>query len=170
MPWDLRPRTRPEVFLMRPPIFRTFGRTTMSTPNHYDVLEIDRSASTAAIQSAYRRLAMRWHPDRNKHPAATARFRKINEAYQTLRNPTARAAYDAMLWRAGAGAEAHARRSAGHEARGNDRARTEACHDGCIPCEVTRVLESLMPKPETLMMFFARVDDGLRRAFARARK
>lgn len=48
------------------------------------VLEVARDASPAEIKRAYRRLAMRWHPDRNEHPEATERFKQIRAAYDKL--------------------------------------------------------------------------------------
>lgn len=78
----------------------------MTNWTHYDVLELPRSATPAEIKAAYRRLAMQWHPDRNKQPCAAARFREINDAYHMLSNPILRALYDAELealeeqWRA----------------------------------------------------------------------
>ncbi|RIX45522.1 MAG: J domain-containing protein [Rhodocyclales bacterium GT-UBC] len=50
----------------------------------YVVLDISRSASPAEWKRAYRRLAMRWHPDRNDHPEATERFKQIRAAYDQL--------------------------------------------------------------------------------------
>jgi molecular chaperone DnaJ len=50
----------------------------------YVVLEVSREAGPAEWKRAYRRLAMRWHPDRNDHPEATERFRQIRAAYDRL--------------------------------------------------------------------------------------
>ena len=54
-----------------------------STRDYYEILNVDRSATDDDLRRAYRRLAMRWHPDKN--PAgkaeAEARFKKITEAY-----------------------------------------------------------------------------------------
>jgi len=50
----------------------------------YVVLEISREAGPAEWKRAYRRLAMRWHPDRNGHPEATERFKQIRAAYDQL--------------------------------------------------------------------------------------
>lgn len=63
--------------------------------DYYELLEIDRSADDGAIKSSYRRLAMRFHPDRNPgDSAAEARFKAISEAYDVLKDPQKRAAYD----------------------------------------------------------------------------
>ena len=63
--------------------------------NYYELLEIEQSADDGTIKSAYRRLAMRWHPDKNPgDDAAEARFKSISEAYEVLKDPQKRAAYD----------------------------------------------------------------------------
>jgi molecular chaperone DnaJ len=62
---------------------------------YYDVLEVERGANDAELKSAFRKLAMKWHPDRN--PGDTSceqRFKEINEAYEVLKDPDKRAAYD----------------------------------------------------------------------------
>ncbi len=60
----------------------------------YDLLGVPRDASEADIKKAYRRLAMEYHPDRNRAPDAEAKFKEITEAYEVLRDPEKRAAYD----------------------------------------------------------------------------
>ncbi len=61
----------------------------------YELLEVDRSADAATIKSAYRKLAMKWHPDRNPGDAeAETRFKGISAAYEVLKDPQKRAAYD----------------------------------------------------------------------------
>ncbi len=61
----------------------------------YSVLEVERSASDEDIKKAYRRLAMKWHPDRNNgSKEAEERFKDITEAYDVLRDPQKRAVYD----------------------------------------------------------------------------
>lgn len=52
--------------------------------SHYAILGVPRSATPEQIKRAYRRLAMRWHPDRNDHPEATERFKEIRAAYDQL--------------------------------------------------------------------------------------
>jgi DnaJ domain len=69
---------------------------------YYEVLGIPRDASTADIRDAYRALAMRWHPDRNRNPEALERFKLINVAYQTLSETESRRRYDARLASKGA--------------------------------------------------------------------
>jgi molecular chaperone DnaJ len=60
----------------------------------YVLLGVSRDASEADIKKAYRKLAMEYHPDRNSNPEAEARFKQITEAYEVLRDPQKRAAYD----------------------------------------------------------------------------
>ena len=63
--------------------------------DYYDILEIQKNASDNDIKQAYRKLAMKYHPDRNKgDKAAEEKFKEINEAYETLKDPQKRAAYD----------------------------------------------------------------------------
>jgi len=62
---------------------------------YYDVLGLNRGADDAAIKSAFRRLAKECHPDTcNGDPTAEPRFREANEAYEALKDPQRRAAYD----------------------------------------------------------------------------
>ena len=61
----------------------------------YETLGVARGASEDEIKSAYRKLAMRWHPDRNNgSKEAEERFKDLTEAYDVLRDPQKRAAYD----------------------------------------------------------------------------
>ncbi|MBA3521535.1 MAG: molecular chaperone DnaJ [Gemmatimonadales bacterium] len=60
----------------------------------YILLGVSRDASETDIKKAYRKLAMEHHPDRNSAPEAEARFKEITEAYEVLRDPQKRAAYD----------------------------------------------------------------------------
>jgi molecular chaperone DnaJ len=62
---------------------------------YYEVLEVERSANDAALKSAFRKLAMKWHPDRNPGDTTSEhRFKEINEAYEVLKDGDKRAAYD----------------------------------------------------------------------------
>ncbi|HZD31058.1 MAG TPA: J domain-containing protein [Candidatus Angelobacter sp.] len=63
--------------------------------DYYSVLEISPAADTAEVNAAFRRLAWRYHPDRNPAPGATLQFQDINEAHQMLSDPVRRAEYDA---------------------------------------------------------------------------
>ena len=67
----------------------------MAKQDYYEALGVDRGADDAALKSAYRKLAMRYHPDRNPDDrSAEQRFKDINEAYDVLKDPQKRAAYD----------------------------------------------------------------------------
>src|SRR5580704_7806302 len=67
---------------------------TMKT-DYYEILSIERTASDGEIKTAYRKLAMQFHPDRNpNNPEAEEKFKECSEAYQVLSDPEKRAAYD----------------------------------------------------------------------------
>ena len=55
--------------------------------DYYETLGISRQASPEEIKKAYRRLAMRYHPDRNDTPDAEAQFKEVTQAYEVLRDP-----------------------------------------------------------------------------------
>jgi curved DNA-binding protein len=62
--------------------------------DYYEVLGVARTATGDELQSAYRKLARRYHPDVNSDPKAVDRFKSINEAYHVLADPETRARYD----------------------------------------------------------------------------
>src|SRR3546814_13814617 len=63
--------------------------------DYYELLEVDRGCDDGKLKSAYRKLAMRYHPDKNPGcRESEARFKAINEAYDCLKDPQKRAAYD----------------------------------------------------------------------------
>ena len=67
----------------------------MSKRDYYTVIGIDRGASVSELKKAYRKLAMRYHPDRNpSDPEAEKNFKELAEAYDVLRDDERRAAYD----------------------------------------------------------------------------
>lgn len=67
----------------------------MAKRDFYEVLDVARDADEKALKSAYRKMAMKYHPDRNPGDAdAEAQFKEVNEAYDTLKDPQKRAAYD----------------------------------------------------------------------------
>ena len=67
----------------------------MSKRDYYEVLGLDRGADEGDLKKAYRRLAMKYHPDRNSDdPDAEEKFKEASEAYEILTNPEKRQAYD----------------------------------------------------------------------------
>src|SRR5437660_8000412 len=63
--------------------------------DYYEILGVERSASSDDLKRAFRRLAMQYHPDRNHGDATAAeRFKEANEAYQVLSDPQKRRSYD----------------------------------------------------------------------------
>jgi len=62
--------------------------------DYYDILGVAKDSSAADIKKAYRKLALEWHPDRNKTEEASEKFKEINEAYEILSNPKKKEAYD----------------------------------------------------------------------------
>src|SRR5947207_796746 len=75
----------------------------MEFRDYYKVLGVERAASADRIKAAYRRLARKYHPDVSKEPNAEARFKEMQEAYEVLKDPEKRAAYDELgaNWKAG---------------------------------------------------------------------
>lgn len=65
--------------------------------DHYEVLGVARSTPPEVIKAAWRALAQKYHPDRNKEPHATGVLKSINVAYEVLSDPDKRAAYDREL-------------------------------------------------------------------------
>lgn len=62
--------------------------------DYYQILGVSRNATSQEIKLAYRKLAHKYHPDKNSANADGIRFKEINEAYQVLSNPTKKAQYD----------------------------------------------------------------------------
>jgi DnaJ-class molecular chaperone len=62
--------------------------------NYYDILGVSKSASADEIKKAYRRLALKCHPDQNGGAENEKKFRELNEAYQVLSDPQKRSQYD----------------------------------------------------------------------------
>lgn len=68
----------------------------MKYKDYYKVLGVDRNAAADAIKKAYRKLAHKYHPDVSKDPQGEEKFKELAEAYETLKNPEKRAAYDQL--------------------------------------------------------------------------
>jgi curved DNA-binding protein len=75
----------------------------MDFKDYYATLGLARGASTDEIKRAYRKLARKYHPDVSKEADAEARFKEVGEAYEVLKDPEKRAAYDQLGadWKAG---------------------------------------------------------------------
>ena len=75
---------------------RSAVRTGSSAGSFYNILGVDKKADDQEIKRAYRKLAMKWHPDKNRDNVAVAekRFKEINEAYETLSDKKKRGIYD----------------------------------------------------------------------------
>ena len=71
--------------------------------DYYETLGVDRGASQAQIQAAYRKLARKLHPDVNKSPDAEEKFKRLNEAHEVLQDEQKRRRYDSLgeNWQAG---------------------------------------------------------------------
>ena len=77
----------------------------MEYKDYYKVMGVARDATEAQIKQAYRKLARKYHPDVSKEKDAEARFKEVGEAYEVLRTPEKRAAYDQLGQNYAAGQE-----------------------------------------------------------------
>src|SRR5262245_35468030 len=85
----------------------------MAKRDYYEILGVSRSAEAEEIKKAYRKLAVKYHPDKNPgDKAAEEKFKELSEAYEALNDPQRRAAYDQY------GHAAFDRRAGGGFARG----------------------------------------------------
>ncbi len=75
----------------------------MDYKDYYKILGVDRDTKQEEIKRAYRKLARKYHPDVSKEVDAEARFKEVREAYEVLKDPEKRAAYDQLgaNWKAG---------------------------------------------------------------------
>lgn len=69
---------------------------TMAKRDYYEVLGVNKSASADEIKRAYRRMAMKYHPDKNPDKSAEAKFKECAEAYEVLSDPEKRQRYDQL--------------------------------------------------------------------------
>ena len=68
----------------------------MQFKDYYNILGVEPGAGEAELKTAYRRLARKYHPDVSKESGAEEKFKAVNEAYEALRDPQKRAAYDQL--------------------------------------------------------------------------
>ncbi|HID49595.1 MAG TPA: J domain-containing protein [Chromatiales bacterium] len=75
----------------------------MKYKDYYEIMGVSRDATQDEIKRAYRKLARKYHPDVSKEADAEARFKEVGEAYEVLKDPEKRAAYDQLgtNWQAG---------------------------------------------------------------------
>lgn len=75
----------------------------MEYKDYYKILGVERTADQETLKRSYRKLARKYHPDVSKEADAEARFKELNEAYEVLKDPEKRAAYDQLgsNWQAG---------------------------------------------------------------------
>ena len=80
----------------------------MAKRDCYDVLGITKSSSKDEIKKAYRKLALKYHPDKNKEASAAEVFKRINEAHTVLSSPSQKSKYDSkMSSRSGSSSSRH---------------------------------------------------------------
>ncbi|WP_043757569.1 DnaJ C-terminal domain-containing protein [Imhoffiella purpurea] len=75
----------------------------MEFKDYYDIMGVKRDATQDEIKRAYRKLARKYHPDVSKEPEAETRFKEVGEAYEVLKDPEKRTAYDQLgaNWKSG---------------------------------------------------------------------
>jgi DnaJ-class molecular chaperone len=84
----------------------------MSRNDYYQILDVDQKASSKQIKAAYRKLAFKYHPDRNsKNPGAAEKMKRVNEAYAVLSDVNKRREYDTLRQQFGSSAYSQFRQS-----------------------------------------------------------
>ena len=68
----------------------------MEFKDYYKIMGVERDATQDQIKRAYRKLARKYHPDVSKESDAEERFKEVGEAYEVLKDPEKRAAYDRL--------------------------------------------------------------------------
>lgn len=104
--------------------------------DYYQILQVDRKASTDDIQRAYRKLAREYHPDVNKTPDAEKKFKQISEAYEVLKDEQKRKLYDQLgsNWKDGQDFRPPPGwAGAGAGGRGGARSRSASARPGGVP-------------------------------------
>ena len=92
----------------------------MEFKDYYKTLGLSQDASQEKVKRAYRRLARKFHPDVSKEPDAEEHFKEVNEAYEVLKDPEKRSAYDRLgsEWKGGQDFHPPPEWDAGFEFRG----------------------------------------------------
>lgn len=67
---------------------------TLAQKDYYKILAVSKTASQADLKRAYRKLSLKYHPDKNSSPDAAEKFAEISVAYDTLSDPEKRKVYD----------------------------------------------------------------------------